>query len=173
VVHLEVLRLQRNPVGAEAVVGGYQDVDQTRVLEPAAHLATDELGDRLADLLDKHLAEAGQPQLQRPVLVDLLQDLLPPGRRAVRPGMLEVVFEAGEGVRDGVAELREAGLVPVLVGLRVLRILHRQHVLRGPGEHGQLLDLGCDRLDHLNPGGPDPDHPDPLAGQLDRLLRPA
>ncbi len=81
VVDLVVAALQRHPVGTEAevLVGRHQDVDQVLVLEPLDRLAPDERRDLPADLLgEEHLTEPGQPQLQRAVLVDVLQDLQAP-----------------------------------------------------------------------------------------------
>ena len=94
-------------MGAEPVVLGDQHVAQLRVLQASAHLLPDELRDLLADLLvEEHLGEPGQPELQRAVLVDLLQHVPPLEWGQVGPDVLEVVLEAGEGVGQGLALAR-------------------------------------------------------------------
>src|SRR5208283_1175254 len=84
----------------------------------------------------------------------------------------EIVFEAGEGMGQALSEPVEFRLVGFLIRRRVFWVLHRQDVLRRAHEHCQMADLVGDRLDDLNSGRANPYDPDPLAGELDRLLRP-
>ena len=144
------------------------------VLEPGPHLLPDELGDLVADVRrEEHLAEAREPQLQRAVLVDLLQHLAALLGRAVGPGVHEVVLEPGERVRDRRLQLVEPGLVRRLLLRAVVRALHRQHVLRGAGEHGEVA-----RPRRRSSGSPGcrwrrcRSTPDPLAGEVDAACGP-
>ena len=82
-------------VGCAGENGGDEDIAQVGVVvQPGPHLAADELGDRLADLgLGEHLTEAADPQLERPVLVQVLQRVVALPRRHLRPHQLEVELE--------------------------------------------------------------------------------
>jgi hypothetical protein len=96
---LEKTDFQRDAVRSEAVIFRDQDVAEPRILQPRAHLFADEIGDLLAHLLvEEQFRERCEPQLERTVLPDVLQDLAPSLGRAIGPTILEVVFEAGEGV---------------------------------------------------------------------------
>src|SRR4051794_22488882 len=172
-VDLEVADLERDAVRAEAVVGRDQQLAEPRILQPRAHLLAHELGDLPAHpLVEEHLGERGEPQLQRAVVPDLLQHLAAPLRRQVGPAVPEVVLEAGEGVGQRAPQLVEPRLVGRRVPRAVLRVLHRQDVLRRADEHLQVSDLGRDGLDDLDAGGADADDADALAGEPGRLLRP-
>ena len=121
---------------------------------------------------EEHLPEARQPELERAVLVDLLQHLEPLLGRAVGPGVRPLVLETGERVRDRRLQLVEPGLVRRLLLRTVVRALHRQRVLRGAGEHGEVADLVGDRLDHLDAGGADADDAHALAREVDAACGP-
>ena len=98
---LEVVRLQRHPVGAEAVGGRDQLLAQLGVLEPRAHLVAHELRDLLVDLLvEEHLGERGRPRARASRL-----PTSPPGPPGAARGVwsaqrpyVEVVVKAGEGL---------------------------------------------------------------------------
>ena len=139
-----------------------------------AHLLAHELGDFVVHLLvEEHLGKGRNPKLERAVLPHLLQHLAPLLGRQVRPFVNEVVLETRGGVWEGVLELLETCFVDLdLVGT-VFQILHRDDVLRRPHEHRQMLDLARNGLYDLDAGRADPDDADALAGEVDRLLRPA
>ena len=173
-VDFQVVHLQRHAVGAEAVVGRDQQLAEPRVLQPGAHLLAHEFGDLLADLgIEEHLAEGRQPQLERAVRVAVLKmrPALLGGK--VIPLPVEVVFEAGEGVGQRLAQFLEPRLVGGDFLGAVGGVLHRQHVLRRADEDLQLGHLVGDGLDHLDAGGTDADHPDALARKVDALAGPA
>jgi hypothetical protein len=87
-------------VGAEAIILRNEDVAQPRILQPRAHLLAHELRDLLAHrLIEEEFPEGREPELQRTILPGRLQHGAAPLRRQVRPGVFEVVLEAGEGVR--------------------------------------------------------------------------
>ena len=175
VIHLEVLAFQRHTVGAEAVGGRDELFAQHRVLQPLAHLLPHEFGHRLVHLfVEEHFRERRQPQRQRTVGPQALQYFGALRRRQVGPGTVaEVVFEAGEGVLDAVADFRETRALLRPVRRAVFRVAHRDDVLRRAQEHLQMAHLGRDGLDDLDAGGAGAHHAHPLADELDPLLRPA
>ena len=103
--------------------------------------------------------------------MDLLEDRAALLGRAISPFVLEIVFEAGEGVRQVGRQLVPARLVGCGLVRPVFRVLHRQHVLRGAHEDRHRADDGRDGLDHLDPRGADADDADTLAFQIKPALR--
>ena len=94
----EVL-FERHAVRSEAVVGRgrNQQFAQLWILQPLAHLLAHEFRYLPVDLLvEEHLAEGGEPQLQRTVVPAVFQHLATPSGREIGPGMFEIILEAGE-----------------------------------------------------------------------------
>src|SRR5438128_3906601 len=94
----EVL-FERHAVRSEAVVGRgrNQQFAQLWILQPLAHLLAHEFRYLPVDLLvEEHLSEGGEPQLQRTVVPAVFQHLATPSGREIGPGMFEIILEAGE-----------------------------------------------------------------------------
>src|SRR5271154_1428107 len=133
---------QGHAVGSEAVVLRDQDIAEPRVLEPRAHFLANELRDLFAHLgIEEELHEGRDPELERTVLVDLLQHGAAPLRRLRSPLVLEVERKAAERVRHLLSDPVELRFVRRLICWREFWVPHRYYVLRSSDEHRQVTGL--------------------------------
>src|SRR6202035_633765 len=102
-----------------AVVLWDQDVAEPRVLEPRAHFLTNELRDLFAHLgIEEEIHEGRDPELERTVLVDLLQHGAAPFWRLRGPLVLEVEGNAAECVGQLLSDSPDLRLVRLPIGWR-------------------------------------------------------
>ncbi len=174
VVGLVVARFHRHALHAETVVLGDQLLGELRVLHALADLVGDEgreLGVRL--LVHQHVAEVAQPDAEAGRRVELLPEGQPLLARHL--GHAAPVGPVDEAARSAVALLED--LLVAGLDLGHLRLGDRRVVQRGAPvgaalEDGEIAHLVGNLGDQLHAGGAGADDGHPLAGQLDRLLRP-
>ena len=90
------------------------------------------------------MAKEASQSLSEPSQIWLMCRAAAPGE--IGPGVFEVIFETGEGVRDGVAiSSNRLWYHHVFYGT-VFRVLHRNRVLRRADEDLHVADLRGNRL---------------------------
>ena len=172
---LEVAGVETRPLGTEVVATRAQRLGGLRVVHRRAdllpdHLGHDVVGGRVHALVGEDVEDAEQLALLPGRLEPLAADLLASG--------------AGEDVGrlDGHPAARPPGGVPVGVAVLVQllqrlgrgrAVVRRDGEVRGALEDRELARLEGDERDGLDAGRAGADDRDPLAGEVDALVRPA
>ncbi len=174
VVGLEIVRLHRHALDAEAMILRDQFLGHLGVLDPA----TDALGDVLGEfgvgrLFHEDLAEVGKPDPEARFVVELVpqrQPLL--ARHLVEAAAVRLVHESAGRARAGGEDLVVAAADVRHLGLGDRAVVERRAPVRPALEHGEFAHLVRDLADHLDRRRSGADHRHFLAGEIDRLLRP-
>jgi hypothetical protein len=144
-----------------------------RVLDDRADLAFDEIRRRVVrPLVDHHVLER-RAELQPAALPRRFVDLLALfGRGFDREPLLDLERHAVDRFARRGPDF--AGMLfnvlPEFQGQR--RVARRHRVVRGPLENGQMLCRRGDDRRRLDTGRARADHADPLAGEVDAVMRP-
>src|SRR6266545_2550795 len=174
VVGLEVIGLQRHALYAKTVILRNKFLRRRWILHAPANTVSDVAGKLgVGRLVGKNLAKVAQPDAEAGLVIELVPQrdpLLWADLVEAAPVrlMLEAAGRAGAGGKNLV--IARANVGHVSFGDRT--VVERRAPVRTTLKHGQLTDLVRDLADHLDRGGAGADDADPLAGELDRLVRP-
>src|SRR4030095_2667946 len=171
---LVVARVDAHALGADRIVLGQEDLGYRRVLNHGADLLAAELGGRVIGVLVEQQVDIGRGEAQAAALPPLLV-LAPPllWRHRERGGLAALHHEADARL----ARLApEVGVARLHLSLEVRvegRVARWGAEVRRALEDEQVRGLSRDDRDRLDGRGAGADHPDPLAAEVDALVRPA
>jgi hypothetical protein len=174
VVDLEIAALERHAAGAEAVVLRDQLLGDSRVLDPLADLARDEIGDQRVGLaVDQDVAEIAHPDAEARARrkASPRTPRVPRGHleRGARIGSVD---EAAVGLLAAREDLGIAARISFHLRLRNLGVVQRRAPVGRALEHGQVPTVLATSWMVCTPVAPVPITATRLPSKSDRFLGP-
>ena len=175
VVGLVISGFQRHAAGAEAVVLGNEFFRGPGIVHPLADFPGDEVADGSVGLSVGHdVTKIALPDGEAGLGIEFFEERLALLIRHLKGAAR--IRRMDETSKRFQAALEYPGIVGLdfLLRLRVdLAVVQRRAPVRRALEHRQMPDAAGDGLNGLHAGGAGPDYCNPLAGEVDRFVRPS